>query len=226
MTEVKDVAKAMGSMLRVFALMFFMFMFVTVMYVVMDTLRAMFTGRLKPEKTWEFNTEDELNDFANQTKQYASVVDGWLVFNPPSGENGIVSRYEEKVYKLVKMKFGITVSTIEYNSTVISVYTDDASVYKYVSLIAVGGDKTKLRLYGGTSESCEDFTNPNAPMVLEVDFSRNKAKVFSDDLLLAEVDIVEQTTGGSIESKITIVESNVSGVITDVSVDYVTIVYR
>jgi len=221
----KDIVRGVVSFFRALMLMFMMMFMLGVMITFLDILRSVFAKPTKPGKTWEFNSESELDDFANQTKQYASVYEGWLVFSPPSGENGIVSRYEEKVYKRVRVKLSVSVNTMEYNSTIIAVYTDDASIYKYVSLIAVGGDVTKLRLYGGTSESYEDFTNPNAPMVLEVDFSRNKAKVFSDDLLLAEVDIVEQSTGGSVESKITIVENNVSGAITDVSVDYVTIEY-
>ena len=219
--------RSLSKFIKLIMLMFMMYMFFTIMIEMMKMFIELLKGKPKPEydKVWNFDKVEELNDFANKQLEYASVENSYLVFNPPSGSNGIASREEAKVYSKVKIRVKCLVSTSDISTRLLGVTTDDGGVKLGVNISTVEGDTSKLELWelGGNSAT---FTNPNDFFDLIVDFQYRRAYVYHEGIKLAEIIITEQPSSGTTTSTIEFIEYNQSTVVTDDYIDYVMVRYR
>jgi len=177
------------------------------------------------DSVWEFDSDAELNDFANAGQQYAYTEDGLLKFNPPSGDYGCAVRSESGVYYTkaatsFRVPSVVSASNLPY---VVIILKNDGST-SYGAMVAINtSDPSKLQLVDYGSGSAVDFAWSPDSFVLVVDFATNTARVYDQNKnVVAEITMTPYSE--SIDaSEIYIYESKYDGDDFETEVDWVAV---
>lgn len=177
------------------------------------------------DKVWQFDTEDELNDFANYENRNTYVENSLLKFNPPAGDYGeATNRNLENVATRIAVCLKVSAISGDYVDP-FGIHSDDGNRLYTVDLYAFHSSN-ELMLYDDIGGNSVTFNNPNDYIVIVFDRSTGKATVYDKNKnVLAELQCSYESGYWVEQLIITREYNNYNSWTTDVEVDWVAVKY-
>jgi len=175
-------------------------------------------------KVWQFNTEEELNDFANAERRNAYVENGKIEFNPPEDDYGDVIREVMKFYRRIAICIKVELVSGLSSELVCTASSCDGNKCKGLYLRTKYNSETELEICDFQGFNCVSFNCPDDWFVIVFDHVDNRIVVYDRNKNIIAETISAEYTAASIVSTIRIDEVKFTGErITDVKVDWVAV---
>lgn len=172
---------------------------------------------------WEFETQEELEDFADYKLEYASAQDSKIVFDPPDGSWGNAWRDDVVAYRRFAVCLKVAPVDVTYDSNCASSEYEDCSGYLNCDVWIVGGAPEKLKLRDDVSGASAEFSNPNDWFVVLFDLENRVMRAYDrDGNVLAEQSLAEDECT-AVMTIIRLMEGNTAGYRFDLEVDWVAV---